>query len=428
MLGVAGLIITLHEKSMASVVPDHNPHADAEQLDREFQTLSLHSDSNGSNDNKNFAATFLSSATLTSDIARPCFYCVPHDCDLIGTIDKSNSPPSLGNHCRAKSNGQQRPSLANTARYASTQPADCHPAPKSNETKKHFAATDPPSQKSAIVTFPDVNLPDIPTEETRSKPIPIAVPRRKPKHTGLTPLSGRPPPTYASDGFLSSICARSRTPSPSSSFHTHYSTPISVLSLDRHPYKMSSRPSQSSPLSPTAPARPMAIPHYDKYQSNETQSKSQHKPRHRPAVQSLNLAGLPKYHPANFPTSGDNTPLSPRSIQALNASKCNPRPGSDAQHALHKYQREIVTRASGLPELAKPTSPRLIPEGSPAGSMTPLALEAQSDYLLSRSNMPANNADARKLVDQILQKENEERGHPEARKSGSVSPAITPPV
>ena len=130
----------------------------------------------------------------------------------------------------------------------------------------------------------------------------------------------------------------------------------------------------------------------------------------------------------NFPTSGDNTPLSPCSIQALNSSKRNTRPGSDAQHALHKYQREVVSRASAFSELAKPTSPRLIPEGSPAAPITPLALEAQGDYFLNRPNLPANTAGARRLVDEMLQKENEQRSRPEARRSGSVSPAITPPV
>ena len=123
-----------------------------------------------------------------------------------------------------------------------------------------------------------------------------------------------------------------------------------------------------------------------------------------------------------------STPLSPRSIQAVNAQKRNARPGSDAQHALHKYQRETVSRASVFSELAKPTSPRLIPEGSPAASITPLALEAQSDYFLNRSNVPANTADARRMVDEMLQKENEQRDHPEVRRSGSVSPAVTPPV
>ena len=130
----------------------------------------------------------------------------------------------------------------------------------------------------------------------------------------------------------------------------------------------------------------------------------------------------------NFPTSGDNTPLSPRSIQALNSSKRNTRRGSDAQHALHKYQRETVSRASVFSELAKPTSPRLIPEGSPAAPITPLALEAQSDYFRTRPNVPANTADARRMVDEMLQKENEQRGHPGGRRPGSVSPAITPPV
>lgn len=352
----------------------------------------------------------------------------PEDCHREGATYRTGSPPFLRSPPRLRSDHPTRPSYLPLI-------------PSLTELDEHFSETDSAAAAAAAPDDDDDDDDDsnnnnnnddftshafFSTGQRWSQPIPIAVPRTKPRHTGLTPLSGRPPPSYLLDR---SFCARSRTPSPSSSFHTHYSTPLSALSLDRHPYNMAARPSQSSPLSPTAPAQPMTIPRRHEQQPGTKQPQSRPTPRPRPAAQDLNLAGLPKYHPANFPTSGDNTPLSPRTIQALNASKRNPRPGSDAQHALHKYQRQIVSRASGLSELAKPTSPRLIPEGSPSGTMTPLALEAQSDYLLSASNLPANAAEARNIVDQILQKENEGRRHPEARRtSPSQSPAVTPPV
>ena len=380
----------------------------------------------------------LASTTKSPRARPPCLCNSPKDCQSAGAISKSSSPlPSLHTRSRAPSDHQQRPFLASLpARHALAQPAYVAPAPDWKDTKEHLStlsATFPPIGNPSVTSLSPVSVPHVTAGENRSLPIPIAAPRKQSKHSGRTPLSGRPPSTYISDRSLATRCARSRTPSPSSSFHTHYSTPINLLPLERHPYNMSSRPSQSSPLSPTAPAQPINIPRPHDHQFGGLQPDNRPKHRARPAAQNLNLnlAGLPKYHPANFPTSGDNTPLSPRSIQALSnpTSKRNTRTGSDAQHALHKYQREIVTRASGFSsELAKPTSPRLIPEGSPAGSMTPLALEAQSDYLLSASNLPANAADARKIVDHILQKENEERHHPEARRDRSRSPAVTPPV
>ena len=65
--------------------------------------------------------------------------------------------------------------------------------------------------------------------------------------------------------------------------------------------------------------------------------------------------------------------------------------------------------------------------------MTPLALEAQGDYLLAGSSIggtPASSfkeGDGRDMVERLVQRENERRNHPEAR-SGSVSPALSPAI
>ena len=351
---------------------------------------------------------------------------LPLDCDSDsyyrqGVSNRTYSPPSRHSLSRVRSGQQQQQQLsglplADSLGDASTQPAYL-PRILSwtdwDESSSSSSVTDLTSKNDSDVALSRQGLP-IPT-------------RRKDPNDSSTqiPLSGRPPRSFLLDRAFR---ARFRPPSPSLNLHTHHPIPTGGHSLDRPPFSMSSRPSQSSPLSPTIPAQPMMIPRRHKQASAGHQPQSRPDRRPRPAAQQLSLTGLPKYHPANFPTSGDNTPLSPRSIQALNAPKRNLRPGSDAQHALQKYQREVVSRASGLSELAKPTSPRLIPEGSPAGSMTPLALEAQSDYLLSALNLPANTADARKIVDQILQKENEQRMHSEPGRSPSHSPAVTPPV
>ena len=81
----------------------------------------------------------------------------------------------------------------------------------------------------------------------------------------------------------------------------------------------------------------------------------------------------------------------------------------------------ISTPSSG----PKPTPPRLGPMGSP-GPVTPLALESQGDYLLAgTSSAELSEAQAREMVENLLQRENERRAHPSAR-DGSISPAISP--
>ena len=181
-----------------------------------------------------------------------------------------------------------------------------------------------------------------------------------------------------------------------------------------------SEPPRYRPSSPLSSKTPVPLPSIHSTQ----------KPRMPP--QRLNLAGLPKYHPANFPPRGSGpappSPLSPRPFN----SQTRPSRGSDAKQQLVQYQRDIVNDAAktsrSLASSNVNTKPRLNPRGSPGGPITPLVLEPASDYLVAgSSSLPAGfqEGDGREFVERLVCRENERRNHPEAR-SGSASPAVSP--
>ena len=104
---------------------------------------------------------------------------------------------------------------------------------------------------------------------------------------------------------------------------------------------------------------------------------------------SLKLPSLPRFHPANFPSSQYNNPSSYSHHPSGRASP--QRPGSpraihqrmsssDAQKHLLAYHRDLAATAN----IQKPQSPRLAPLGSP-GPVTPLELEHDHDegYLVA---------------------------------------------
>lgn len=153
----------------------------------------------------------------------------------------------------------------------------------------------------------------------------------------------------------------------------------------------------------------------------------------RAPMQSLNLAGLPKYHPANFPSreaSPAPSHLSSRSVTS------QPRSGRDlgAKKQLLQYQRDIINdtaKASWSPSLSsessKPTPPRLNPLRSPGEPMTPFVLEGAGDYMVAGSSSfraGFEEGEGRDFVELLVRRENERRSHQEAI-SGSVSPALS---
>ncbi len=273
-----------------------------------------------------------------------------------------------------------------------------------------------PSLSKTLSTLEE-STPDKPSE-------PIPIPPRKQKHSPFsptgTPLTARAPPgnyfpQLSEFTNLRPRISQSLTPSYSRG-PTTTKMPQGETSpnIQRGFVPTPSRAKSplytpTSPLSHTAPRNALA-------------PSSRYK--ERCPGQSLNLAGLPRFHPANFP-SRDTNPITSLSRNERSITS-QPRPGrgSDAQQKLHQYQRDLVANAG---KYGKPSPPRLTPLRSPGDAMTPLTLEGQGDYLCAGSASFSSKGDGRELVERLIRRENERRIHPEAR-SGSVSPALSPAV
>ncbi|KIW00262.1 uncharacterized protein PV09_08152 [Verruconis gallopava] len=159
-------------------------------------------------------------------------------------------------------------------------------------------------------------------------------------------------------------------------------------------------------------------------QSSATTASSQGPPG------SLRLPGLPRFHPANFPsaysslqatpTSGMNSPqppVSPRSQQ---------RQYNEAQRALLSYQRDFYAQQLALTQAntthkrqgsngcTKPASPRLMPMNDSPGPVTPLELEA--DGYLTAGSGAVSQAEQAAYVERVI-REQVDRMH-----GGNVSP------
>ena len=134
---------------------------------------------------------------------------------------------------------------------------------------------------------------------------------------------------------------------------------------------------------------------------------------------SLKLPSLPRYHPANFPSSHSSsvqtTPdaTSLGSPQAPLSPRAHQRVVSDAQKHLLAYQREMISRAQTPGGLDKPLSPKLEPLGSP-GPVTPLELEGDGGYLVAGARHGGDEQKGREeLVEKLIREEaRRQRGGP----------------
>ncbi|KAI9823781.1 MAG: hypothetical protein M1832_002338 [Thelocarpon impressellum] len=126
---------------------------------------------------------------------------------------------------------------------------------------------------------------------------------------------------------------------------------------------------------------------------------------------SLKLSNLPRYHPANFPTSG----VAPAAPHAQHQQ--SPRHSSETQkRLLHLYQRDLINNAILAPRNPggdhRPNSPQLAPLGSP-GPVTPLVLEDEAVGYLASGPSSAGQSDRRNeqaaLVDSLLHEESPRR-------------------
>ncbi|GAB7365614.1 hypothetical protein MBLNU230_g6683t1 [Neophaeotheca triangularis] len=166
----------------------------------------------------------------------------------------------------------------------------------------------------------------------------------------------------------------------------------------------------SSPLSPrfdTTPTTPSRFENLQPPSSARTMQTRVAPPTtaagnqtRRAQTHSLRLPSLPRFHPANYPSTQTSTSATASSASTsttpdTNASPTSPQPPhsprsshnrmySDAQKQLFAHQREnLAAQAVRDRCTAKPTSPRLAPLGSPGGVVTPLELEGEQGYLVA---------------------------------------------
>lgn len=262
-----------------------------------------------------------------------------------------------------------------------------------------------------------------------SAPIPIPG-RPNPPSRPTTPLTGRaakgayfpfPNHTPPTSRFGKSSDSQHQPLSPASVSSLKTTSPTRSSSPSMSPSTMpreqsSHRIQPSSPLSPTMPLSPLLpLTQYGR------------KPGR--GGQHLQIPVLPRFHPANF-QSFDRTELDSSQRNRSNTSR---RPFSDAQHKLHRYQRDLITsvtrpsRPPALQGLTDPPPPRLHPLGSP-GPVTPLALEEKKDYMAAgaaASSYGLGDSGGAELVEKFIRQE-QERINYSGMQSDRHSPAVSP--
>lgn len=155
-------------------------------------------------------------------------------------------------------------------------------------------------------------------------------------------------------------------------------------------------PRQATSIRPSSPLSPLT-PRFDPSSRYQPQSARAYGPRSTSSTQqrrnhggNLALPALPRFHPANFPSSHSsvaNTPGSgPVSPRMSLSPQMQQKMANDVQKQLYLYQQEISARSGAQVIRERPTSPRLVPLGSP-GPVTPLALELEEEdnYLAAGS-------------------------------------------
>ena len=296
--------------------------------------------------------------------------------------------------------------------------------PSTDTSLSQFGLLEP-----ATAQLDAANIPKAATPSSK-RTAPIAIPQRKiNSETVTTPLSGRPR-RFDDSAFAAFQSSRASERSPHSpSTRSYYSSSQSSQSSTDDSPNLSPRQTCNISHMHRGPPSPLAPTMSNRSLNTEQESGPRPRNPHRPP-HGLNLSNLPRFQPPNLPNTDSNISSASRNTFRNLSSQSRPyRPGSDAQQKLQQYQRDYVAnlKRTANPSqsfISTPESPRLAPLGSPGGPMTPLLLEAQSDYLLagSKDSSPGSST-GRELVEKLVQKENERRQHPEA---GSVSPAMSP--
>ena len=333
------------------------------------------------------------------------------------------SLPTTESHRRLRTRSSTSPDRQLSASFST------RPRARTSPQSKPPLRLDLPSTAVRVSRSPGL-LPTLAESPPEKPSAPIDIPARKKAvdqfSRPTTPLTARAP---QGEYFTS---WHKTEPRISESLTPYYSSRANKISDDRDtpatkrgfaqmsPRSETSRYRPSSPLSPK-----MSVP----LPSINSSQKA------RAPAQRLNLAGLPKYHPANFPSRDSSAaPPSPLSSRSMTSQPFHGR-SSDAKQQLLQYQRDLINNTTKTSRSllsssvsSKPSPPRLNPLRSPGGPMTPFMLEATGDYLAAgSSSLPAGfkEGDGREFVERLVRRENERKNYSEAR-AGSVSPAISP--
>ncbi|KAF2157311.1 hypothetical protein K461DRAFT_14714 [Myriangium duriaei CBS 260.36] len=174
---------------------------------------------------------------------------------------------------------------------------------------------------------------------------------------------------------------------------------------------MPSARSATTAMRPTTPLSPRfeASSRYDSFQQSRQQNYQPRSPgsqtQRRQFGSNLTLPGLPRFHPANYPSAHSSFANTPSSGPSSPHAPCSPgvqqKLSHETQRQIHAYQRDHVARPTSSQYLERPDSPRLQPLGSP-GPVTPLELESADGYLsLSK---PASRSIVADHSDELSQK------------------------
>ena len=332
-------------------------------------------------------------------------------------IENIESCPSL--RARSSTSSDRRLSASFSARLRA------RTSPQFNESPLHLDLSSTalrPSRSPRILR----TLAESPSEKASA---PIDIPARRRGEGQLsrptTPLTARAP---QGQYFTSWHKAEPRI---SESLTPYYSSRVQKNSGSRDPSAAPKGLAKMSPRSETASHRPSS-PLSPRVSGPLPSVKNRQKAR--APMQSLNLAGLPKYHPANFP-SRESSPAPPSHLSSRWVTS-QPRSGRDlgAKKQFLQHQRDLINdtaKASRSPSLSsdssKPSPPRLNPLRSPGEPMTPFVLEGAGDYMVAGSSSfraGFEEGEGRDFVELLVRRENERRSHQEAI-SGSVSPALS---
>ncbi len=173
----------------------------------------------------------------------------------------------------------------------------------------------------------------------------------------------------------------------------------------------------SSPLSPTSKPAPTPL---------SPRPTTRRGARNTNCLRLANLNRFTHASPQTTSTTADDT--SKPSLQTSGSKLSHhSKPHSDAQMALHNFQRELIagaarsSRTVATTVLYKPLSPRLLPLGSP-GPVTPLLLEEGAGYMVAGAVGRGVGLGEGELVESLAREE-ERRGSVQAERAAAVEPA-----